>query len=145
MSNRAVNSMAYALALLVAAACGGVQPSTTSSPVTLASNSLPTLPPGPAPTCAGVGLTEATVRGDRMLANPVWFEVATEGQARRSLPTVWPFGYTARFVPNLEVVDPTGDVIAREGTVLKELGVCVGQGDEVLVWSIGQKTLVPTP
>jgi hypothetical protein len=127
------NSIAFVLALLVAPACGGGQPSLTWSP-------LPTLPPGPAPTCAGAGVTEATVRGNPTLASPVWFEVAS-----RNIPTVWPFGYTARFVPDLEVVDSAGNVIAREGTVLTDVGVCVGQDEGVLVWSIGQKTLVPTP
>jgi len=36
------------------------------------------------------------------------------------IPVTWPVGFRARFAPTLEVLTPTGTVVAREGDVLGE-------------------------
>jgi hypothetical protein len=58
-----------------------------------------------------------------------WFE----RRGRRVQDVVWPPGYVARFRPDLEVLDPTGSVVAREGDGFKgrydfsfnDLGICM--------------------
>lgn len=35
-----------------------------------------------------------------------------------STPILWPAGSSARFVPDLEVIGPDGDVVAREGDLM---------------------------
>ena len=43
----------------------------------------------------------------------------------------WPTGYSARFVPGLEVLDETGKVVARQGDEL--LDACPSADPNVLV------------
>ena len=46
-----------------------------------------------------------------------WLADATT-HARRDV--VWPPGYRARFAPRLEVLDPSGVVVLREGDVVRD-------------------------
>ena len=91
-----------------------------------------TLGPGATPlACAGIG-TDAILRGSATDQRVVWLEDAASG---RRMELVWPPGYTARFVPKLEVLDQRGNVVAREGHSV--IGVCVTGADNTF-W-------LPTP
>lgn len=52
------------------------------------------------------------LRGDPNDAQVTW-ETALDGTSRQEI--VWPSGYRARLAPGLEVFDPTGRLIARDG------------------------------
>jgi hypothetical protein len=131
--------MSLLLAMVVA--CASETPSTSP---TLGTHGLQTLSPGPMPTCAGVGIARAVIRGDSTLADPVWLELDGNGDGRR-ISTVWPFGYSARFLPALEIVSPTGVVIAREGTVVTDVGLCGLANDRFMLERIGEFSVMPTP
>lgn len=61
--------------------------------------------------CAGTGWIGATIHGSPDDPDVVWVERAGE-----HLRLAWPSGgYTARFVPSLEILDPDRTVIFREG------------------------------
>lgn len=87
------------------------------------------------------GVREAIIEG-RLAGDPtrqggcVWLEVEGRRQAVR-----WPEGFAARFDP-LEVIDPTGKVVAREGALVhaaggietaSEIDRCANPGDTVAV------------
>jgi hypothetical protein len=75
---------------------------------------LPTLPRWePGASCIGLGF-DGELRGSRSDPRITW-AVGSDG-LRYEL--VWPRGYTARFVPGLEVLDEQGAVIARDGSSL---------------------------
>ncbi len=42
----------------------------------------------------------------------IWIVFESDGRQENPL---WPTGYRARFAPELEVLDPSGRVVAREG------------------------------
>jgi hypothetical protein len=89
----------------------------------------PSLQLGPGDTpqaCGGIGL-DAIVRGSATDSRHVWLVDATTG-ARMEL--VWPTGYTARFTPDVEVVDTRGTVVVRAGQRVD--GGCVTVQDNVL-------------
>jgi hypothetical protein len=71
--------------------------------------------------CAGGGtIGDFRLHGSATDPRLVWM---TEPDGReRSL--VWPLGTSARFVPGLEVLDPRGTVIAREGTGITGTAGC---------------------
>lgn len=134
---------AVLLSAVTVVGCGS--PTTTPSPP-VGANGLQTLAPGPMPTCGGTGITRAVIRGDQALADPVWLEVSADrGRPPTRLFTIWPFGYSARFVPALEIVSSAGDVIAREGTVVTDVGLCGLAGERFLLERIGEYWLMPTP
>jgi hypothetical protein len=61
--------------------------------------------------CAGTGWIGAQIHGSPDDPTVVW--VISAGARLR---VAWPFGgYVARFTPSLEVLDPSGNVILREG------------------------------
>jgi hypothetical protein len=68
--------------------------------------------------CFGVGLY-ATLRGNPSDPRVTWLE----GDTGRRREIVWPRGYTARFNPNLEVLDEAGQLRFREGDAIQ--GACV--------------------
>jgi hypothetical protein len=103
------------IAAALFAACGS--PAPTASPrgpaaVTLA---LPTLPGGVSGTpaaCAGIGL-ESVLHGDPADPRVAWLEPFAGAGPRLDL--VWPAGYSARFAPDLEVLDERGNIAIRAG------------------------------
>jgi hypothetical protein len=79
--------------------------------------------------CAGTGLVGGFfVHGSPLDPRSAWMTIP-DG-SRREL--AWPVGYSARFVPGLEVLDDTGRVIAREGSTVG--GGC--ETPEHDVWSV---------
>ena len=68
--------------------------------------------------CRGVGF-EATLNGSPSDPRITW--ITASGGQRHEI--VWPPGYTARFTPNLEVLDANGNVVFREGSRVS--GGCV--------------------
>jgi hypothetical protein len=68
--------------------------------------------------CAGVGL-DAILHGSASDARVAWAIDQTSGGR---IDIIWPLGYSARFVPNLEVLDSHGAVVAHEGDLVT--GTC---------------------
>lgn len=68
--------------------------------------------------CRDIGL-DATLMGDPSDPRLTWL-TASDG---RRIDVIWPPGYTARFTPNLEVLDGSGNVAFRDGS--KVSGGCV--------------------
>jgi hypothetical protein len=71
--------------------------------------------------CAGVGL-DAVLRGSPGDPRVAWLEVnlpagySPEASTSGPEPTVvWPAGYRARFAPNVEILDASGNVVLRDG------------------------------
>jgi hypothetical protein len=81
----------------------------------------PTAPPGVHELCPLALHTPFTLEGDASKSPPVW---GVDG-AGATFAIFWPPGFTARFGPALEVLDPSGRVVARAG-VVRDLG---GGGD----------------
>jgi hypothetical protein len=79
--------------------------------------SLPTLDTGGG--CRGVGL-DARIAGDPSDPRLVWL-LDNQGGGREEV--VWPTGYSARFTPQVEVLDEHGMVAFRQGDVVS--GGCV--------------------
>lgn len=78
----------------------------------------------------GCGETVYTPRGERLtgaIDDPrvTWFARADD----RGRRIKWPPGYSARFRPKLEVVDPSGSVVARAGDRLRRVGYSVKLND----------------
>ncbi len=76
--------------------------------------------------CAGVGLADATLHGSPTDPRVVWLEPGPG-----DLSVVFPTGFTARFVPSLEVLNASGSVVLREGDRIE--GACVGPGESLLI------------
>ena len=86
------------------AACGVLQPAASTYP-------LPTSQIQ-SDVCGGIGGGFVILRGDINDPHLTW-ETSLDGSGRQEI--VWPPGYRARFNPKLEVLDPAGAVIARDG------------------------------
>jgi len=80
--------------------------------------------------CLWVGL-DATLRGDPDDPDVAW--LAYPGGR---VEVVWPPGYRARFAPRLEILDPRGRVVLREGQRISQACATVDP-DQVL--------LIPSP
>lgn len=66
--------------------------------------------------CGGVGYAqEVTIHGSAADPALAWIVFARDGHREDLL---WPAGYRARFTPALEVLDPSGQVVAREGELV---------------------------
>jgi hypothetical protein len=65
--------------------------------------------------CAGVGMSMMRFRMDPDAADPIWLEA--DGAPGRIIP-VFGRGFRAVIEPELHVVGPRGEVIARDGTIL---------------------------
>ena len=100
---------------LLLAACGA-----TPSP------SLPTLDSAINP-CAGVGLG-ATLAGSPTDPRVAWLVYSQGGRSE----IVWPAGFTARFDPDLAVLDASGKVVYRAGDHI-DGGCVVGGVDSPLL------------
>jgi hypothetical protein len=72
----------------------------------------------------GVG-RDATVHGSAADPRLAW---AIETASGKRVELVWPKGYTARFSPELEVLDRDGQVVAHEGDLI--VGSCLSKDDE---------------
>ena len=72
-----------------------------------------------------------TLTGDSHATPSVW---GIDNTGRR-FDIVWPYGFHARFDPALEVLDPTGRVVAKAGLVSDASGA--GGGDSVAICDIG--------
>ena len=85
--------------------------------------------------CAGVGMSMMRFRMDLSAADPIWLEA--EGERRRIIPVFGP-GFHAATEPELHIVGPRGEVVARDGTVLNPdepfgpYGICP-MGDTVTI------------
>lgn len=72
---------------------------------------------GTAILCAGGSYAErATLHGSAADPALTWITFHRSGGRRNVL---WPAGYRARFTPQLEVIDPAGSVVAREGQAVR--------------------------
>jgi hypothetical protein len=78
------------------------------------------------PPCAGVG-TEATLAGSRTDPRLAWMVDPQGGRHE----IVWPRGFTARFDPDLAVLDASGKVVYRAGDKID--GACVRGEDRPLL------------
>ena len=91
----------------------------------------PTLPTLPGVTentpCAGVG-NDGTLAGSPTDPRVAWLAEPKGGRVE----IVWPQGFTARFDPDLAVLDASGKVVYRAGDKID--GFCVrGEGRPVLI------------
>jgi len=84
-------------------------------------SSFPNLPTVPSAevACAGISLN-ATLAGDPSDPRLAW--LVQPGGKR--IDVVWPPGFTARFVPTLEILDAAGTVVFRAGDPID--GGCTG-------------------
>jgi hypothetical protein len=82
------------------------------------------LPSTPLPTwqgSCGLGVgRDATLHGSASDGRVAW-AINADGGVRFEL--LWPRGYTARFNPQLEVLDETGHAVAHEGDLI--IGSCL--------------------
>lgn len=79
--------------------------------------------------CAGIGLIDATLQGHANDPRVAWIEIKDHGTEG----VLFPKGFTARFTPYLEILDASGQVKFRAGSVID--GGCVwGQQDLLIGW-----------
>jgi len=131
MAARMIGRVGLLLALLVFAGCSSAAGTVVRIPTA------PTPPPGAAELCPDALFTPFTLAGDPTKSPPVWginsFGVAFQ--------ITWPSGFSARFSPALQIVDPSGAVVATGGVVISDAG---GGGDGAddgeYLCSIGGKT-----
>jgi hypothetical protein len=69
--------------------------------------------------CMGIGLTGVSLYGSPDYPRVAW--IGTPGSVR--IDVVWPAGFSARFEPDLEVLDAAGRLFAREGS--RVTGACL--------------------
>lgn len=131
-SVNAKSAVQLSLFAIVALACGSAPAVSTAAAPSLAAGefALPidepiVLPPDVVQACGGVGIN-AVLHGDPHDPHVAWL---TSNLGVRTDVT-WPSGYRARFLPALEVVDPTGAVVAHEGQAVT--GGCVTMNGRVL-------------
>lgn len=109
--------LAHFAALSLVALLAGCAPS--PSPTGTAAFTLPTVSSADG-ACAGIGLLNETLAGDPSDPRLAWLV----GPGGQRLDVEWPPGFTARFVPGLEILDPSGDVLYRAGDTIG--GGCTG-------------------
>jgi hypothetical protein len=92
--------------------------------------------------CAGGGFPDSIIHGDPADAEIVWLETADPmtGEIGVTLRVRWPHGFTARFTPQLELVDGDGQVVAREGDRLTRVGGSSGSDDRLVIWSFNGRS-----
>lgn len=105
------------LASFIVVSCGSAPASISPEPTTYA------LPSMVVPrVCLGIG-GGATLAGSPLDPRIAW----EEGFGNRG-EIIWPPGFSARFKPRLEVIDPSGAVVFREGDRMPG-GCAVGPPD----------------
>lgn len=92
------------------------------------------VPSGQTILCSAAQLIPFTLTGDARTTPSVWGIRSIDGSR---FEIVWPYGFHARFDPTLEVLDPTGQVVAKAGLVSDAGGV--GGGDSVFICEIGDQ------
>lgn len=98
------------LVLVIGAGCASLTPSGSSpSPAVF---TLPTVDVRVGDPCAGIGLIGATLTGSPTDPRVAWL-TSTASPGR--IDIVFPAGFTAQFAPELEILDGSGQVVAREG------------------------------
>jgi hypothetical protein len=121
MPTRLSSRVAIVVVGLVLAGCSVFQPN-------------PVLPTVQAAGCRGVGLSNVTLAGDPKDSRVAW--VVQNGKRR---DVVFPNGYSARFSPDLEILDESGHVVARGCDAIG--GGCVtgsdAQGPLLILWPPG--------
>ncbi len=110
-----MRKLLVAVTAVLLAGCG-----VTPSPSPATSVALPTLTTFTG-ACRGVGL-DATLTGDPMDPRVTW--LLDEGGRRQDI--VWPPGFTARFTPELEVLDASGAIVFSDGDEID--GGCTAGG-----------------
>lgn len=124
---RVVPGRGTLLTILVVANCSAAAGEMVNIPTR------PSPPPGRLVLCPAALHTPFTLVGDRTKSPPVW-GINLAGQP---FAIVWPAGFRARFSPGLEILDPSGTVVARGG-VVSDAG---GAGDPTFgICGIGGKT-----
>jgi hypothetical protein len=78
--------------------------------------------------CADIGLVGATLSGSASDPRVAWIGLAGYGDR----DAVFPKGFTARFTPDLEVLNAQGNVVFRAGD--KITGGCTGDGALLIGW-----------
>ena len=117
---------------LIVAGCASPSPSPVRS---LGAGEI-TVPTFSQDLCAGGGfIQELRLRGDSADPRVVWLENA----AGERTDVAWLPGSSARFAPDLEILDPAGQVIAREGAIATG-GCGTGAAD---VWYVDFTTPAP--
>lgn len=104
-------SIGLSVLTLALAGCAGLLPGSAS---------LPTDANWPGGCGIGVGL-DAVLRGDAGDARVAW---AIDRSSGGRIDLVWPAGYSARFLPDLQVLDASGTIVARDGDLV--IGKCMG-------------------
>jgi hypothetical protein len=107
-----------ALALVVAAC--------TSLPNAPGTMGLPTIDTRAFSGCRGVA-TEAVLAGDPGDSRVAWLL-----EAGKRVDVVFPYGFSARFTPGLEVLNASGAVVARGGDRIE--GGCVTDGPLLILF-----------
>lgn len=123
---------AVLLLALFVGACSSPLPSLNPSGVPIR---LPAVNPMPE-LCAGVGLLGATLTGDPHDPRVAWLKTEPTGSAASGagrLDVVFPPGFSARFDPGLEILDPAGRVVASEGDPING-GCDTGGGPLLVLW-----------
>jgi hypothetical protein len=116
--------LAATLVIVMLAGCG--TGSQSASPGASSSFRLPTA--GLLGACDGIGL-DGVLAGDPTDPRVAW--LAVTGGGRREL--VFPLGFTARFSPDLEILNASGEVAFREGDHIGGGCLTVVPGMPVLV------------
>lgn len=103
-------------ALLLIGGCSSPAPSPSPKPTGVFA--LPTVDTSSWDACAGIGILDAHLTGNPSDPRVAWLD---GGFGRKEI--VVPLRFTARFEPELEILDQTGVVVAREGDIVD--GGCV--------------------
>jgi hypothetical protein len=108
------------VAFMLVSACD--RPAPSPSPLPAGVYAVPTIDTSKFDACAGIGVVDAHLTGDPHDPRIAWL---AGSYGRREV--VFPSRFTARFAPELEILDAAGAVVAREGQVIT--GGCVTGGD----------------
>ena len=76
------------------------------------------------------------LHGDPSDPTHVWGEVTVGGKTSTWRIT-WPYGFSARYDPALEILDPSGAVVAREGQLISDAAGSGNGLDAVSICMIG--------
>lgn len=85
---------------------------------------LRTNPDRPGSCSVGVG-RDATIHGSASDTQLAW---AIDNMTGKRVELIWPARYTARFSPQLVIVDPAGKVVAHEGDLI--IGSCLSRPED---------------
>ena len=139
--------LTVALASLTTAGCAS-PPAPTPTPVpsgfiNLAVELSASFPPhdGSVIACGMSGYDDAVLHGSLSSADPVWLEAVARPGLK--IAVRWPAGFRARFAPKLELIDPGGTVVARDGDVLTLIGTGPGQDGRIEIMAFDGKAYPP--